>query len=95
MKFTAVKEDIGDPAAIRVWVEKRTIFIELTDGKIVDFPADKFKLLSQYTKLLSSIPGQYCSAATTKKFQKTCHSEQKLERAARHVTLSQRWFFCY
>jgi hypothetical protein len=50
MKFTAVKEDIGEPAAIRVWVEKRTIFVELTDGRIVGFPADRFKLLSQATE---------------------------------------------
>jgi hypothetical protein len=36
-------------AAVRVWVEKRTIFIELTDGRIIGFPADRFKILSQAT----------------------------------------------
>jgi len=46
----AVRADILEPAAIRVWVEKRTIFIELTDGRIVGFPADRFKLLSQATE---------------------------------------------
>ena len=50
MKFTRVTEDVGEPAAIRVWVEKKTIFIELTDGRIVGFPADRFKLLSQATE---------------------------------------------
>jgi hypothetical protein len=49
MTSIAVKTDIVEPAAIRVWVEKRTIFIELTDGRIVGFPADRFKLLSQAT----------------------------------------------
>ena len=50
MTSIAVKTDIVEPAAIRVWVEKRTIFIELTDGRIVGFPADRFKLLSQATE---------------------------------------------
>lgn len=50
MPSTAIKADIVEPAAIRVWVEKRIIFIELTDGRIVGFPADRFKLLSQATE---------------------------------------------
>lgn len=33
------------PTAIRVWVEKRTIFLELADGRIFGFPADRFKIL--------------------------------------------------
>ena len=41
------KENNVEPAAIRVWVEERLIFIELTDGRIIGFPADRFKLLSQ------------------------------------------------
>ena len=44
---TAFKENISEPAAIRTWVEGRFIFIELTDGRIIGFPADRFKLLSQ------------------------------------------------
>ena len=36
-----------EPAAIRAWSEGRTIFIELFDGRIVGFPADRFKILSQ------------------------------------------------
>jgi len=39
------KETIVEYYAIRVWVEKRLIFIELTDGRIVGFPADRFKIL--------------------------------------------------
>lgn len=33
-------------AAIRAWSEKRIIFVELHDGRIVGFPADRFKILS-------------------------------------------------
>ena len=32
---------------MRAWTEKRTIYLELTDGRIIGFPADRFKLLSQ------------------------------------------------
>ena len=38
-----------EPAALRVWVEKRTVFLELTDGRIVGFPADRFRLLKKAT----------------------------------------------
>jgi len=34
-----------EPTAIRVWVEDRYIFLELTDGRIVGFPADRFRIL--------------------------------------------------
>lgn len=37
----------SEPTAIRVWVEGRTVFLELTDGRIIGFPADRFKILSQ------------------------------------------------
>jgi len=36
---------IAEAAGVRVWVERRTIFLELSDGRIVGFPADRFKLL--------------------------------------------------
>ena len=39
-----------EPAAIKVWAEKRTIFVELTDGRIIGFPADRFKILSAATE---------------------------------------------
>lgn len=46
MSSTALKDETIEPAAIRAWTEKRTIFIELTDGRIVGFPASRFKLLA-------------------------------------------------
>ena len=40
------KKEINiEPAAIRAWAEGRRIFIELTDYRIISFPADRFKLL--------------------------------------------------
>ena len=38
-----------EPTAINVWVEKRRIFIELTDGRVIGFPADRFRILSEAT----------------------------------------------
>ena len=34
-----------EPTAIRAWAEDRYIFMELTDGRIVGFPADRFRIL--------------------------------------------------
>jgi hypothetical protein len=42
---TLDKELIIEPAAIRAWAEGRMIFIELTDSRIIGFPADRFKRL--------------------------------------------------
>ena len=36
-----------EPVAIKAWAEKRMIYLELTDGRIVGFPADRFRILSQ------------------------------------------------
>lgn len=38
-------EQIPEALAISAWVEGRMVFIELTDGRIIGFPADRFKLL--------------------------------------------------
>jgi hypothetical protein len=38
-----------EPVAVRVWVEGRTVFCELSDGRILGFPADRFKLLHAAT----------------------------------------------
>lgn len=38
-----------EPVAIRAWAEKRTIYLELHDGRIVGFPADRFRILSRAT----------------------------------------------
>lgn len=37
----------SEPAAMRTWVEKRMVYVELTDGRIVGFPADRFRILKQ------------------------------------------------
>ena len=38
-----------EEAAIRVWIEGRMMMLELTDGRIFGFPADRFKLLRNAT----------------------------------------------
>ncbi|NLF07310.1 MAG: DUF2442 domain-containing protein [Pirellulaceae bacterium] len=38
-----------EPAALRVWVENRMVFIELSDGRIVGFPANRFRRLREAT----------------------------------------------
>lgn len=35
-----------EPAAIRAWAEARTIYLELHDGRIFGFPADRFRRLA-------------------------------------------------
>lgn len=42
-------ENKTEPAAIKVEVRGRIIFIELTDGRIIGFPADRFKILRKAT----------------------------------------------
>lgn len=34
-----------EPCALRAWAEERMIFIELTDGRIIGFRADRFRIL--------------------------------------------------
>ena len=46
---TADSIQATEPAALRVWVEQRTVFLELTDGRIFGFPADRFRLLQKAT----------------------------------------------
>ena len=43
---TVEREAAVEPAAIRAWAEGRTIFVELTDGRLIGFPADRFRILS-------------------------------------------------
>lgn len=47
--ISAEKEVSIEPAAIRAWAESRRIFVELTDGRIIGFPADRFKILKNAT----------------------------------------------
>lgn len=46
---TIRSEVVVEPAAIRTWVEKRMVFIELTDGRIIGFPAERFRILAKAT----------------------------------------------
>ncbi len=51
MSFTTTEKSRSlEPTAIRAWAEGRTIFIELTDGRIIGFPADRFKILKEATE---------------------------------------------
>lgn len=38
---------IAEPIALKAWSVGRTIFIELTDGRNITFPADRFKILAK------------------------------------------------
>jgi len=49
MNFTVIDQVQIEPTALRAWVESRMIFVELTDGRIIGFPADRFKVLKQAT----------------------------------------------
>ena len=42
MSITVVE---NESCALRAWAEGRMIYLELTDGRIVGFPADRFKIL--------------------------------------------------
>ena len=45
-----------EPAAIRAWAERRMVFVELTDGRIVGFPAHRFqRLRSASDELLGKV----------------------------------------
>ncbi len=43
------KQDQVEPTAIKAWTEGRMVFLELTDGRIFGFPADRFKILKNAT----------------------------------------------
>lgn len=49
MNITTIDKEAVEPAAVRAWVEERTVFVELTDGRIIGFPADRFKILAKAT----------------------------------------------
>lgn len=50
MSTSTVEKGISvEPAAIRAWSEGRRIFVELTDSRIVSFPADRFRILKTAT----------------------------------------------
>ncbi|MBI3814569.1 MAG: DUF2442 domain-containing protein [Nitrospinae bacterium] len=50
MSTITIEKDVSvEPTAIRAWAEGRTIYIELTDGRIIGFPEDRFKILKNAT----------------------------------------------
>lgn len=50
MNSIIVEQEIfAEPIAIKAWCEGRTIFVELTDGRLIGFPADRFRLLKGAT----------------------------------------------
>jgi hypothetical protein len=38
-----------EPRAVKAWTEGRRVFLELSDGRVVGFPADRFRLLAGAT----------------------------------------------
>ena len=38
-----------DHRAVRAWTAVRTVFVELTDGRQIGFPADRFRILHAAT----------------------------------------------
>lgn len=45
----AEKTPPNEPTALRAWAEARRIFVELTDRRIVRFPADRFRISKNAT----------------------------------------------
>ena len=37
----------NEPCALRAWAEGRMIYMELTDGRVIGFPADRYNILSK------------------------------------------------
>jgi len=48
MSFIIAEEET-EQAAVSVWVEKHMVFLELTDGRVVGFPAERFPRLAGAT----------------------------------------------
>jgi hypothetical protein len=47
MKNFTNEQIVAEPMAVKAWAEKRTIFVLLHDGRILGFPADRFKILKE------------------------------------------------
>ncbi len=45
---STVREEI-EPVGLHAWAEGRMIFVELTDGRLIGFPADRYSLLRDAT----------------------------------------------
>jgi hypothetical protein len=46
MNSTAAETEV---LASRAWIDRRTVFVELTDGRQLGFPADRFERLANAT----------------------------------------------
>ena len=40
----------AEPSAVRAWAEGRRVLVELHDGRIISFPADRFRRLASATE---------------------------------------------
>jgi hypothetical protein len=50
MSITTVESvQATEPTAMRAWTEGRMVFVELHDGRIVGFPANRFQILAAAT----------------------------------------------
>ena len=49
MNTITINNSLSEPVAMDVWVKERMIYIHLTDGRIIGFPASRFKLLKDAT----------------------------------------------
>jgi hypothetical protein len=51
MNSITIEKDLTvETTAIRVWIEKRMVFFELSDGRIIGFPAQRFSRLKDATE---------------------------------------------
>jgi Protein of unknown function (DUF2442) len=47
MDITTTNPSVSvEPAALRAWTQGRIVYVELHDGRIVGFPADRFRILA-------------------------------------------------
>jgi hypothetical protein len=49
------KQTTAGTIAIKTWTEKRIVFIELHDGRLLGFPADRFELFKKANLSINSI----------------------------------------
>ena len=49
MSSTVFDKVVVEPTAMNAWAEGRRIFLELTDRRIIGFPADRFRILKGAT----------------------------------------------
>jgi hypothetical protein len=40
---------VVEPTGVRAWAQGRTVYVELHGGRVIGFPADRFRRLSQAT----------------------------------------------